>query len=211
MTAAPKVGILDHGSGNLHSVVWALSRLGADAELSSDWDYLMGCDGLVLPGVGAYSACLEGLRAGGHVEHLVRWAGDGRPLLGICVGHQALFEAGDEHGVTTSGLGLLPGRVTRLNAERLPHMGWNQVEAAGASAMFAGVGGERFYFLHSYAAHADPAETGLITWGRHESDRFVAGVEHGSIWGTQFHPEKSGSPGARLLTNWLRCLADRLG
>jgi len=195
--------VLDYGSGNLHSVAQALGRLGTAVVVTHDWDLLDGCDGLVLPGVGAFAACMAGLRGGGHADRLVGWAESERPMLGICVGHQVLYAKGEEHGQETAGLGLLAGAVSRLSATRLPHMGWDQVDAPADSAMFAGVSGERFYFVHSYAAHDSP---GLVTWTRYGGDTFVAGVEHGHIWGTQFHPEKSGAPGARLLGNWLASL-----
>ena len=201
-------GVLDYGSGNIHSAAQALSRLGAAVVVSSDWGQINACDGLLLPGVGAFAACMAALRGGGHVSPLLDWAGAGRPLLGVCVGHQVLFAGGDEHGVASAGLGLLPGVVTRLTATRLPHMGWDVVTPPAGSKMFAGIAGERFYFVHSYAAHAGPAGT---TWARHEDDTFVAAIEQGPLWGTQFHPEKSGAPGAQLLANWLAGLPERLG
>jgi glutamine amidotransferase len=127
----------------------------------------------------------------------------GRPVLGICVGMQILFEAGDEHGVVTKGLGVLPGEVRRLDAPILPHMGWNTVDAAPGSALFAGLDPEtRFYFVHSYAA---AGTDGLVTTATHGLP-FVAAVERGSLAATQFHPEKSGDAGASLLQNWLRTL-----
>lgn len=202
------IGVLDYGSGNIHSAAKALTRLGADVVVSSDWARISKADGLLLPGVGAFAAVMASLQSGGHVQPLLDWASSGNPLLGICVGHQVLFEKGDEHGVVTPGLGLLPGAVTRLDATRLPHMGWDEVTAPAGSVMFAGIAGERFYFVHSYAALGGPDGT---TWGRHEAVDFVAAVEQGPLWGTQFHPEKSGEPGLLLLGNWLASLGHKLG
>ncbi len=127
----------------------------------------------------------------------------GRPLLGICVGMQVLFDKGDEHGVVTDGLGVLPGAVRRLRAPVLPHMGWNTVEPAAGSVLFAGIDpGTRFYFVHSYAA----TETdGLVTTAEH-GEPFVAAVERGAVAATQFHPEKSSDAGATVLSNWLGTL-----
>jgi len=204
-----KLGVLDYGSGNIHSAAQALIRLGAEVVVSSDWAKINSCDGLLLPGVGAFAAAMASLQGGGHVPPLLDWAGSGRPLLGVCVGHQVLFEAGDEHGVVTPGLGLLPGAVTRLEATRLPHMGWDEVIPPAGSAMFAGIATECFYFVHSYAARC-PGSAG-ITWGRHEASDFVAAIEQGPIWGTQFHPEKSGEPGLKLLSNWIASLPHQLG
>jgi glutamine amidotransferase len=157
-------------------------------------------DGLVVPGVGAFAACMAGLRRVDGARLVSDWVMDGRPLLGICVGMQVLFDAGVEHGVETDGLGVLPGRVERLTAPILPHMGWNTVSVPDGSRLFAGLGADtRFYFVHSYAAHkAD----GLVTFAEH-GEQFVAAVERGPVSATQFHPEKSGDAGATLLANWL--------
>ena len=163
-------------------------------------------DGLVVPGVGAFAACVRGLRDVGGAELLARRVADDRPVLGICVGMQVLFEAGDEHGTETVGLGLLPGRVESLQAERLPHMGWNQVDAAAGSALLAGIGpGTRFYFVHSYGVAVPDGSNDLITTAEH-GGRFVAAIERGALRATQFHPEKSGDAGAALLSNWLQTL-----
>jgi glutamine amidotransferase len=169
----------------------------ADLALAAD------CDGLVVPGVGAFAACMAGINAvrGGTVvwDRLRK----GRPVLGICVGMQVLFEKGVEHGEQTTGLGVLAGEVTRLEADVVPHMGWNTVLPPEGSTLFAGVEGERFYFVHSYAAHSAPDAS--VTWAEH-GERFVAAVERGPLSATQFHPEKSGDAGAVLLQNWLRSL-----
>lgn len=156
----------------------------------------------MVPGVGAFAACMAGLRAAGGVELVAEWVEAGKPLFGICVGHQVLFDGGTEHGIDTPGLGLYPGRVVELDAERLPHMGWNTVDVAEGSRLFVGLAGERFYFVHSYAAVGGPSD-GLVTTATHEAATFVAAVERGPISSTQFHPEKSGAAGARLIRNWL--------
>ncbi len=201
----PLVAVLDYGSGNLHSATRALAAAGAEVVLTADPEACLAADGLVVPGVGAFAACMAGLVAAGGPAVVAQRLAAGRPVLGICVGHQVLFAAGVEHGLRTAGLGLLPGVVAQLAAARLPHMGWNTVRPAQDSAMFAGIGEERFYFLHSYAAHPAPdwPTEALVALAEHGGDEFVAAVEHGPMWSTQFHPEKSGAAGARLLRNWL--------
>ena len=207
-----KVAVLDYGSGNLRSVVRAVERAGAEVELTSDFDTCLNADGLVVPGVGAYAACMAGLRAIKGDRLIGRRLAGGRPVLGICVGMQILFEAGVEHGVQTEGCAEWPGAVTRLQADVVPHMGWNTVEVPGGSDLFAGVEGERFYFVHSYAAREWQLTTDgrtkapLVTWTTHAQDRFVSAVENGPLCATQFHPEKSGDAGARLLRNWVGTL-----
>ncbi|SNT53383.1 glutamine amidotransferase [Asanoa hainanensis] len=199
------VVVLDYGSGNLRSAQRALERVGARVTVTPDLEAAAEADGLVVPGVGAYAACMAGIDAlPGNAGRVIaeRVAAD-RPVLGICVGMQVLFEAGEEHGVVTKGLGLLPGAVTRLGARRVPHMGWNTVTPPADSVLFAGLPADtRFYFVHSYAAHdvMDGATTCT-----HEAP-FVAAVERGALSATQFHPEKSGDAGATLLGNWLATL-----
>ena len=208
MTSVPRVAVLDYGSGNLHSVVRAVEAAGCETVLTADPGVVRQADGLVVPGVGAFAACMDGLRAVGGPALVGELLAAGRPVLGICVGHQVMFTTGDEHGTVASGIGVLPGVVERLTARRLPHMGWNTVEAAPGSRLFAGVADERFYFVHSYAvreAGARPADA-RVTWTTHDGDRFVAAVEWGSLSATQFHPEKSGEAGARLLRNWVSTL-----
>ncbi len=200
----PSVVILDYGSGNLRSAERALRRAGAAAEVSSDLAAARRCDGLVVPGVGAFAACMQGLEQVGAASMIGDRLGAGRPVLGICVGMQILFDSGEEHGVPAKGLGVLPGEVRRLRADVLPHMGWNTVVPAAGSALFAGIDPDaRFYFVHSYAAVAgDLPGDAAVSTARH-GETFVAAVERGPLSATQFHPEKSGDVGAELLTNWV--------
>lgn len=199
---APRVVVLDYGSGNLRSAQRALARVGAEVTVTDDPVAAREADGLVVPGVGAFAACMAGLHAVGGVELIRERVAAGRPLLGICVGLQVLFAEGDEHGVRTPGVGVLPGTVTRLVAPVLPHMGWNTVDAPVDSTLFGGLAGERFYFVHSYAAYDAPGRVAYAVHGQ----RFVAAVETGQLMGTQFHPEKSGDAGAGLLRNWVDTL-----
>ncbi len=204
----PSVAVLDYGSGNLRSAQRALERVGADVTVTRDADVVAAADGLVVPGVGAYAACMSGLHAVRAPRMIERRLAGGRPVLGICVGMQVMFEHGVEHGVVTEGLGEWPGDVERLQADVLPHMGWNTVTPAPGSLMFAGIEEERFYFVHSYAARSwtmpaqPPMPEPKVTWAEH-GQPFVAAVENGPLWATQFHPEKSGDAGAHLLRTWL--------
>jgi imidazole glycerol-phosphate synthase subunit HisH len=204
-----RIVILDYGSGNLHSAERAVARAAPSATVvvSADVDRATDADGLVVPGVGAFAACMAGLtEVGGPAVVRARIAA-GAPTLGICVGHQVLFEAGVEHGTETPGCAVWPGTVERLAAERLPHMGWNTVAAPTDSGLFDGVAHEQFYFVHSYGVRRLAEAPGRrITWAEHGADRFVAAVEEGPIWSTQFHPEKSGNAGAALLRNWVATL-----
>lgn len=199
---SPRVGLFDYGSGNLHSARRAFADAGADILLTGDLDELRSCDGLVVPGVGAFATCMAGLTAAGGVGLIRDWVASGRPLFGICVGHQILFADGTEHGTRTEGVGIYPGTVSEVPAARLPHMGWNTVDVPAGSALFDGVEDQRFYFVHSYAATGAMAGA-LTTTARHEDAVFVAAVERGPVSSTQFHPEKSGAAGARLIRNWL--------
>jgi imidazole glycerol-phosphate synthase subunit HisH len=201
------VVILDYGSGNLRSAERAVARAGAEVKVTPDLAKAAAADGLVVPGVGAYAACMAGIDAVGAGPVIAERVAAGRPVLGICVGMQVLFEYGDEHGVVTKGLGLLPGGVVRLRAERVPHMGWNTVTPPADSVLFAGLpDGTRFYFVHSYAAQPFTVDGTLVTTTAHEDDVFVSAVERGSLRATQFHPEKSADAGARLLANWIGTL-----
>ncbi len=196
------VGVLDYGSGNLHSACRALVEAGADVTLESHPAALLACDALVVPGVGAFGACMRGLREVGGPDLVSEWLELERPLLGICVGHQVLFERGVEHGIHDAGLGVWPGVVEQLTSTRLPHMGWNTVEVPEGSRAFSGVDQERFYFVHSYGVHTDIPDA-QVTCAEHGGDRFIAAAERNQVTSTQFHPEKSGAAGARLLRNWL--------
>ncbi|KUI11991.1 imidazole glycerol phosphate synthase subunit HisH [Mycobacterium sp. GA-1285] len=205
MTAT--VTILDYGSGNLRSAQRALERVGADVTVTSDADAAMNADGLVVPGVGAFEACMAGLRKIDGPKLIADRVAAGRPVLGVCVGMQILFSRGVEFGVETTGCGQWPGAVVRLDAPVIPHMGWNVVGAPVGSTLFAGMeAGTRFYFVHSYAAQqweGDPAAR--LTWSTHHVP-FLAAVEDGPLSATQFHPEKSGDAGAALLANWVKAL-----
>ena len=199
--------MLDYGSGNVRSAVRALERLGARVELTADADRASSADGLVVPGVGAFAACMTGLDAVGARRLVADRLAAGRPVLGICVGMQVLFDAGVEHGVETAGLAVLRGRVEALRAPVVPHMGWNTVAAPAGSRLFAGLAvGERFYFVHSYAAHEPVGDGACLVSTAEHGERFVAAVESGPLTATQFHPEKSGDAGAKLLANWLGAL-----
>jgi glutamine amidotransferase len=211
-----RVVVLDYGFGNVRSAVRALERVGADVTLTADRALAQDADGLVVPGVGAFAACMAGLTAVRGHEVVGRRLAGNRPVLGICVGMQVMFDAGVEHGERTDGIGEWPGVVERLHADVVPHMGWSPVEAPEGSALFAGIADERFYFVHSYAAQTftkgyDENAVGRftpprVTWADH-GGRFVAAVEDGPLAATQFHPEKSGDAGAQLLENWLTTLA----
>lgn len=196
------VTVLDYGSGNVRSVVRALERVGADVTLSADPDDVTQADGLVVPGVGAFEAVVQGLRRVEAPRLIDQRLAGGRPVLGICVGLQVMFTRGLEHGIESEGLAQWPGVVERLKAEVVPHMGWSPVEPPADSRLFTDIADERFYFVHSYAALSSP-EYVQTTWATH-GQRFVAAVENGPLSATQFHPEKSGDAGAELLRNWLR-------
>jgi len=205
--------VLDYGSGNLRSAKRALQRAGADVIVTADAGAALNADGLVVPGVGAFAACMRALRAVRGDEIICKRLAASRPVLGICVGMQVLFAEGLERGHRTGGCGVLPGVVDRLDAPVLPHMGWNTVRAPSRTRLLAGIGpDERFYFVHSYAARSWPrgggAETAgpALTWAEH-GQPFVAAVEDGPLCATQFHPEKSGDVGAAVLENWLGLLA----
>lgn len=208
-----KVVVFDYGFGNVRSAERALARVGAEVEITRDFDKAMNADGLLVPGVGAFAACMTGLREARGDWVVDRRLAGGRPVLGICVGMQILFARGIEHGVETDGLDEWPGTVGPLKADVVPHMGWNTVDAPADSRLFAGLDPEsRFYFVHSYAvqdwdfeqlsaAMTPPA----VTWSTYGGP-FVSAVENGVLSATQFHPEKSGDAGAQLLTNWIGTL-----
>ncbi|MGX5694992.1 imidazole glycerol phosphate synthase subunit HisH [Agromyces soli] len=211
MSRARRVVVLDYGSGNVHSAAKALERAGAEVEVTADRTAVMEADGLFVPGVGAFKAVMDQLRAVRGDELIDRRLAGGRPVLGICVGMQVMFERGVERGVDTEGLGEWPGVVTELPAEVLPHMGWNTVTPDPGSVLFDGIQDERFYFVHSFAAQEwlldviPPFPQPRLTWAEH-GGRFLAAVENGPLSAAQFHPEKSGEAGIRLLSNWIGAL-----
>ena len=209
MTVGARVAVLDYGSGNLHSATRALAAAGADVVLTADPEICEAADGLVVPGVGAFAACMDGLIGGGGPAIIRRRLAAERPVFGICVGHQVMFHLGVEHDIPVEGLGVLPGVVEELHALPLPHMGWNTVQAAADSRMFAGVADQRFYFVHSYGVRRCSEAPTHVAWSEHGGDRFVAAVEAGPLWTTQFHPEKSSAAGARLLRNWISTLSPK--
>ncbi|MFM5968771.1 MAG: imidazole glycerol phosphate synthase subunit HisH [Micrococcales bacterium] len=204
---SPRVVVLDYGSGNVHSAAQALEVAGARVQLSSDRDAIMNADGLLVPGVGAFAAVMDQLDAVRGAELIDRRLVASKPVLGICVGMQVMCERGLEHGLDKEGLGQWPGVVELLDAPRIPHIGWNTVEAPSDSILFEGISSERFYFVHSYAAKEwlitdSPLAAPKVTWTEY-GDRFISAVENGPLSATQFHPEKSGKAGIQLLTNWL--------
>ncbi|HEX3283953.1 MAG TPA: imidazole glycerol phosphate synthase subunit HisH [Mycobacterium sp.] len=198
------VVVLDYGSGNLRSAQRALERVGADVDVTADAGAAASADGLVVPGVGAFEACMTGLRGIGGEKIIAERVAAGRPVLGVCVGMQILFARGVEFGVESQGCGQWPGAVVRLDAPVIPHMGWNVVDAAAGSVLFKGIDATtRFYFVHSYAAQTWEGDSAaLLTWATHHVP-FLAAVEDGPLAATQFHPEKSGDAGATLLANWV--------
>lgn len=218
--SAPTVAVLDYGSGNVHSAVKALERAGAEVTLTADRRTVLDADGLLVPGVGAFGAVVAALHRVRGGELIDRRLAGGRAVLGVCVGLQVLFERGveggeqdgDEGAEPTEGLAEWPGTVERLQAEVLPHMGWNTVDPPADSVLFDGLADERFYFVHSYGVRAfsltadsGPIRAPMVTWATH-GEPFVAAVENGPLSATQFHPEKSGEAGVALLRNWLDTL-----
>jgi glutamine amidotransferase len=209
--ATPTVVVLDHGSGNLRSAQRALEKVGALVSVTADYDEVLAADGLVVPGVGAFAAVMEGMNAVRGPRVIDKRLAGGRPVLGICVGMQVLFDRGIEHGLDTEGLGQWPGVVEELEAPVIPHMGWNTVTAPTESVLFAGLHDARFYFVHSYGVRTwELVDTQaftppMVTWSTHGTP-FVAAVENGPLAATQFHPEKSGDAGLTLLEHWVESL-----
>jgi glutamine amidotransferase len=204
MTARPLIAVVDYGAGNLVSIDQALTTVGADVRVARHAEALRGVDAVIVPGVGAAAPAMARLDRRGLTAPIRAWLADGRPFLGICLGLQLLFEGSDEDGATT--LGVLPGRTRRLEAApTLPHIGWNQVERTRDHALFDGIDdGADFYFVHSYAgapegAAADAVELARTTHGR----PFTSAVARDSLLGVQFHPERSGPDGLRLLRNFV--------
>lgn len=210
---APQIVILDYGSGNLRSAQRALEHVGAVVEVTSDPSRALASDGLVIPGVGAFAACMSGLIAVDGQRLVERRLAGGRPVLGICVGMQVMFTAGVESasGQPVAGLAQWPGIVERLQAPVLPHMGWNTVRPGAGSRILADVAGERLYFVHSYGVRTwdlddDPLRRPpIVSWSHHGED-FIAAVENGPLSAVQFHPEKSGDAGLAVLRSWLDAL-----
>ncbi|WP_166985074.1 imidazole glycerol phosphate synthase subunit HisH [Canibacter zhoujuaniae] len=215
---SPVVAVLAYGSGNVHSAVKALQAAGAEVRLTADPKFIATADGLFVPGVGAFDAVMQQLTAVNGVAAINERLADGKPVMGICVGQQILFESGTERQVHSAGLGILSGSVAALPAKTLPHMGWNTVAVDPRSTLFAGLADEAFYFVHSNAVSSyenggvralSPALAGeevLLTTAEHEGAKFIAAVECGPLSATQFHPEKSGSAGLKLLSNWINSL-----
>jgi glutamine amidotransferase len=217
--ANPVVCVLDYGFGNVRSAVRAIEHVGARAVLTSDRAIAENAEGLIVPGVGAFAAVMQGLTSVRGDQIVGRRLAGGRPMLGICVGMQVMFDEGVEHGTATPGLGEWPGVVERLQAPVVPNMGWATVDVPQGSVLFDGLADERFYFVHSYGVREFPLgtteDTGrfappLVTWSEagvgSDADRFVAAVENGPLSATQFHPEKSGEAGLQLLRNWVATL-----
>lgn len=205
------VAVLDYGSGNVHSACRALEQAGVSVELTNDRRRLLEASGLVIPGVGAFHSVMEKLSKIGTEGVLDQRLTAGKPVLGICVGMQVMFERGVEHGLQTAGFAQWPGEVQQLNAPTLPHMGWSEVESDSDSKLFSELNRERFYFVHSYAVKSweldikPPFPKAHLAWAEH-GERFLAAVENGPLSATQFHPEKSGAAGLKLLRNWIETL-----
>ncbi len=199
------IAILDYGSGNLRSAQRAFERSGSEVVVTSDRDVALNAAGLVVPGVGAFAACMRGLVAIGGDEIVRERVAAQRPTLGICVGMQILFRDGDEHTSSElhKGVGIWQESVTKLAAPILPHMGWNTVDVTGPSQLFNGVADQSFYFVHSYAAKS---KVGSVQGWTTHGEKFLSTVEDGAICATQFHPEKSGDAGLQLIKNWVGLL-----
>ena len=196
------IAILDYGSGNLRSALRAFETTGRKVTLTSDPELATKADALVVPGVGAFGACMTGLKSVNGDQIIKSRVNAGKPTLGICVGMQILFEEGVEHG-TFQGVGALQGTVEKLKAPVLPHMGWNTVEIHGTTKLFRGIENESFYFVHSYAVNSFSGKNYATT---NYYGEFIAALEEGTLCATQFHPEKSGAAGLRLINNWVESL-----
>ena len=199
------IAILDYGSGNLRSAERAFATSGQDVVVTADRAIALEADGLVVPGVGAFAACMKGLQTVDGAAIIRERIANERPVLGICIGMQILFQEGSEHGENGNhaGVGIWEGEVSRLDAPILPHMGWNNVDSDSNSTLFKGVAGESFYFVHSYAAKK---AVGMMQgWSSH-GEKFLSAVEDAYVSATQFHPEKSGDAGLALITNWVKSL-----
>jgi glutamine amidotransferase len=208
--------ILDYGSGNLRSAQRALERAGAQVMISADEIEALNADGLVVPGVGAFAACMTGLNSVRGPRIVDQRLAGGRPVLGICVGMQVMFDTGVEQGLRTPGLGQWPGVVERIDAPILPHMGWDTITPPSTSSLFRGLEDEMFYFVHTYGVRTWEWATDRAgsQWARPEpavswctyGEPFVAAVENGPLTATQFHPEKSADAGIEVLRRWVGTL-----
>jgi glutamine amidotransferase len=212
-----EVVIFDYGFGNVRSAQRAFSYVGARVEITADPETALKAHGVVIPGVGSFAACMQGFRAARGEEIVRERLENSQPVFGICVGHQIMFESSTEgvaqNNALISGLGVLQGQVQQLPAETVPHIGWNAVERTPQSALFNQIDDPHFYFVHSYAvlqnAHklgVEVADAPNFFYTEHEDCRFVAAVEYGALFGTQFHPEKSGRAGLQLIDNWVKRL-----
>ena len=199
------IAILDYGSGNLRSAERAFGTTGEEVVVTSDRNVALEAKGLVVPGVGAFAACINGLNAVDGSAIIRERLAKERPTLGICIGMQVLFTQGTEHseGVAHDGVGIWDGIVSKLEAPILPHMGWNTVETNSDSILFKGIESESFFFVHSYAVKNTAGK--MQAWSTH-GEKFLAAVEDGYISATQFHPEKSGAAGLALIKNWVGSL-----
>jgi glutamine amidotransferase len=200
----PRIAVVDYGAGNLVSIEQGLTASGAEVVVAREPEAIEGADAIVVPGVGAAAPAMDRLRDAGFVDPIIGWIAADKPFLGICLGLQLLFEASDEDGAQT--FGVLPGRTRRLeDAPTLPHIGWNQVVRRRDHPLFDGIGdGADFYFVHSYAgAPAETADDVILAETEHGS-RFVSAVASGNLLGVQFHPERSGDDGLRLLANFVK-------
>jgi glutamine amidotransferase len=197
------IAIVDYGMGNRRSVEKALEHVGAQTLITSDHDAIREAEGVILPGVGAFPQAMRNIEQAGLDRPLADRHADGRPILGLCLGMQLLFEGSDEHE-GARGLGLLAGRVTALKAARVPHIGWNLVTFDRPSPLTEGLGeGAAFYHVHSYAPEPED-EADVVGRGEYGGRRFVSIVERGHLMGCQFHPEKSSRDGLHLLRNFAR-------
>lgn len=199
-----RVGVVDYGLGNLPSVTKALERVGADVLLlTGPGSFDPGLDGIALPGVGHFGAGARNLRNAGFDAPLKDWVDAGRHLLGICVGLQLMFERSEEDP-DERGLGMIPGRVRRLEAPKVPHMGWNDLDVHKGARVLSAIGpGDKAYFVHSFYVDPDPGHVAATTT---YGSTFCSGVESGALVGVQFHPEKSAEVGRRLLQRWVQGL-----
>ena len=196
------IAILDYGSGNIRSAQRAIERVGGSTEVTSDYEVALNADGLLVPGVGAFGSCmrqLSGVKGDSIIKQRLNLA---RPTLGVCVGMQVLFESSDES--SEAGLSIVAGKVKKLSAKILTHIGWNEVNSKDAMPLIQGLSGQRFYFVHSFAATSAPEEFAKATTTYGED--FLAAMQSGALSAVQFHPEKSGDAGMQLLKNWVNSL-----